>query len=129
VEFYGEERQQTDAGAFYTSILKFVRAYKAAEVEVEQKKRATLRNQSPPETINKLVGKKQQEALINELKKRQVSDNNNKKVQEAYHGALEDILSDLKSEPYRRADALRRSQRKQINNQRLSKNYDDFDDI
>lgn len=50
----------------------------------------------------------------------------NKKLQEAYHGALEDILSDLKSEPYRRADALRRSQRRKVN-ERLSRNFDDLD--
>jgi len=76
--------------------------------------------------VNKVAGKKQQEALINELKRRQVSEGN-KKLQEVYHGALEDILSDLKNEPYRRADALRRSQRRKVNNERLSKNFDDFE--
>lgn len=67
----------------------------------------------------------QQDAVINELKRRQVSEGN-KKLQEAYHGALEDILTDLKNEPYRRADALRRSQRRKVN-ERLSRNFDDFD--
>uniref|UniRef100_A0A0L8I509 DAD domain-containing protein n=1 Tax=Octopus bimaculoides TaxID=37653 RepID=A0A0L8I509_OCTBM len=33
---------------------------------------------------------------------------------EVYHGALEDILLDLKNEPYRRADAYRRSQRRRV---------------
>jgi hypothetical protein len=61
------------------------------------------------------------------LKRRQGSAaENNKKLQEVYHGALEDILSDLKNEPYRRADALRRSQRRKVN-ERLSRNFDDFD--
>jgi hypothetical protein len=59
VEFYGEERQQTDTSSFFAAILKFIRAYKVAETENEQKKRVTMRNASPPETI-KVSGKKQQ---------------------------------------------------------------------
>jgi len=60
VEFYGEERQQTDTSSFFSAILKFIRSYKVAETENEQKKRVTLRNQSPPETIKATTGKKQQ---------------------------------------------------------------------
>ncbi|CAG7723964.1 unnamed protein product [Allacma fusca] len=125
VEFYGEERQQTDTSAFFSAILKFTRAYKQAETENETKKRLSMKNQSPPEKA-KPGGKKQQEAVINELKKRQVADGN-KKLQEVYHGALEDILSDLKNEPYRRADALRRSQRRKVDATRLSRNFEDLD--
>lgn len=44
-----------------------------------------------------------------------------------YNGALEDILLGLKSEPYRRADAVRRSHRRRINSHRLSKGLDDLD--
>jgi len=124
VEFYGEERQQTATTSFFSALLKFIRAYKQAEIENEQKKRVSVKAQSPPEPV-KVGGKKQQEALINELKRRQVNENN-KKLQETYHGALEDILSDLKNEPYRRADALRRSQRRKID-QRLSKNFDELE--
>ncbi len=52
---------------------------------------------------------------------------NKKFISNYFVGALEDILSDLKNEPYRRADALRRSQRRKVN-ERLSKNYsDDFE--
>jgi len=68
-----------------------------------------------------------QDAVINELKRKQISAaEGNKKLQEVYHGALEDILSDLKNEPYRRADALRRSQRRKVN-ERLSRNFEDFE--
>ena len=67
-----------------------------------------------------------QDAVINELKKRQVNEGN-KKLQEVYHGALEDILSDLKNEPYRRADALRRSQRRKVDATRMSRNFEDLD--
>lgn len=45
---------------------------------------------------------------------------------EVYNGALEDILLGLKSEPYRRADAVRRSQRRRIDN-RLSRAMDEMD--
>ena len=59
VEFYGEERQQTDTSSFFSAILKFIRSYKVAETENEQKKRVTMPNQSPPETV-KVSGKKPQ---------------------------------------------------------------------
>ncbi|CAL8095965.1 unnamed protein product [Orchesella dallaii] len=125
VEFYGEERQQTDTTGFYSAILKFIRAYKQAETDIEQRNRMS-RNQSPIEAINRVTGKKNQaDAVINELKRRQAPETT-KKVQEVYHGALEDILSDLKNEPYRRADALRRSQRRKVN-ERLSRNFDDLE--
>lgn len=41
-------------------------------------------------------------------------------------GALEDILLGLKNEPYRRADAVRRSQRRRIDN-RLSRTIEELD--
>lgn len=46
---------------------------------------------------------------------------------EVYNGALEDILLGLKNEPYRRADAVRRSHRRRIDNNRLSKTLEDID--
>ena len=47
--------------------------------------------------------------------------------EEVYHGALEDILLGLKNEPYRRADAVRRSQRKRTENARLSRAMEPMD--
>lgn len=46
---------------------------------------------------------------------------------EVYNGALEDILLGLKSEPYRRADGVRRSQRRRIDNNRLSRTLEELD--
>lgn len=46
---------------------------------------------------------------------------------EVYNGALEDILLDLRTEPYRRADAVRRSQRRRIDSNRLSRTIEDLD--
>lgn len=44
-----------------------------------------------------------------------------------YNGALEDILLDLKNEPYRRADAVRRSHRRRIDSNRLSRTIEELD--
>lgn len=40
---------------------------------------------------------------------------------------MEDILHGLRSEPYRRADAVRRSHRRRINSHRLSKGLEELD--
>jgi len=46
---------------------------------------------------------------------------------DVYNGALEDILLGLKNEPYRRADAVRRSQRRRIDSNRLSRTLEEMD--
>ncbi|KAH8270599.1 hypothetical protein KR018_012146 [Drosophila ironensis] len=70
-----------------------------------------------------------QDAVINELKSKAHSVREKKLLQqdEVYNGALEDILLGLKSEPYRRADAVRRSQRRRIDNNRLSRTLEEMD--
>lgn len=71
-----------------------------------------------------------QEAVINELKTKTNAVREKKLLpqDEVYNGALEDILLDLKSEPYRRADAVRRSHRRRIdNNNRLSRTIEELD--
>lgn len=70
-----------------------------------------------------------QEAVINELKNKTNSVREKKLLQqdEVYNGALEDILLGLKSEPYRRADAVRRSQRRRIDNNRLSRTMEEME--
>lgn len=69
-----------------------------------------------------------QDAVINELKSKTHSVREKKLLQqdEVYNGALEDILLGLKNEPYRRADAVRRSQRRRIDN-RLSRTLEEMD--
>lgn len=69
------------------------------------------------------------DAVINELKGTVNAVREKKLLQqdEVYNGALEDILLGLKSEPYRRADAVRRSQRRRIDSNRLSRNLEDMD--
>lgn len=69
-----------------------------------------------------------QDAVINELKCKANSVREKKLLQqdEVYNGALEDILLGLKI-PYRRADAVRRSQRRRIDNNRLSRTLEELD--
>lgn len=67
-----------------------------------------------------------QDAVIGELRARGVvADKRLLSQEDVYHGALEDILIGLKNEPYRRADAVRRSHRKRDNQARLSRTMDD----
>jgi hypothetical protein len=64
--------------------------------------------------------------VISELKHRAklVQETRLLQQDEVYNGALEDILLGLKNEPYRRADAVRRSQRR---NHRLSRTMDELE--
>lgn len=70
-----------------------------------------------------------QDAVINELKNktRLVQEKKLLQQDEVYNGALEDILLGLRSEPYRRADAVRRSQRRRIDNHRLSRTAEELE--
>lgn len=70
-----------------------------------------------------------QDAVINELKNKTKMVQEKKLLQqdEVYNGALEDILLGLKSEPYRRADAVRRSQRRRIDSHRLSRTAEELE--
>ncbi|XP_011644536.1 formin-like protein CG32138 isoform X1 [Pogonomyrmex barbatus] len=135
VEFFGESPRQADANTFFSLLVRFARAFKAADQENEQRRRleaaAAEALNTSEEVIkrNKLNQKKQQDAVINELKNktRLVQEKKLLQQDEVYNGALEDILLGLRSEPYRRADAVRRSQRRRIDNHRLSRTAEEFE--
>jgi len=136
VEYFGESPRTADANTFFSLLVRFVRAFKIADQENEQRRRleqAALEalNKPDEEVIkrNKLNQKKQQEAVINELKckTRLVQEKKLLQQDEVYNGALEDILLGLKSEPYRRADAVRRSQRRRIDSNRLSRTMEELE--
>ncbi|GFG38927.1 hypothetical protein Cfor_11083, partial [Coptotermes formosanus] len=136
VEYFGESPRTADANTFFSLLVRFVRAFKLADQENEQRRRleqAALEALNKPneEVIkrNKLNQKKQQEAVINELKckTRLVQEKKLLQQDEVYNGALEDILLGLKSEPYRRADAVRRSQRRRIDSNRLSRTMEELE--
>ncbi|PNF31453.1 Formin-like protein CG32138 [Cryptotermes secundus] len=136
VEYFGESPRTTDASTFFSLLVRFSRACKLADQENEQRRRlaqaALEALNKPNEEVmkrNKLNQKKQQEAVINELKckTRLVQEKKLLQQDEVYNGALEDILLGLKSEPYRRADAVRRSQRRRIDNNRLSRTMEELE--
>ncbi|XP_011309780.1 formin-like protein CG32138 isoform X2 [Fopius arisanus] len=135
VEFFGESPRQADANTFFSLLVRFTRAFKAADLENEQRRRleaaaAEALNTSEEVIMrNKLNQKKQQDAVINELKNktRLVQEKKLLQQDEVYNGALEDILLGLRSEPYRRADAVRRSQRRRIDNHRLSRTAEELE--
>lgn len=132
VEYFGEAPRGCDANAFFSLLVRFTRAFKQADAENEQRRRleqaAAQHDQVDPNKA-KLVQKKQQEAVINELKTKSQAVGEKKLLHqdEVYNGALEDILHGLRSEPYRRADAVRRSHRRRINSHRLSKGLEELD--
>jgi len=67
-----------------------------------------------------------QEAVICELKHANaIREKKLMQQEDVYNGALEDILLGLKSEPYRRADAVRRSQRRRIDSNRYSRTLEE----
>ncbi|XP_026845238.1 formin-like protein isoform X3 [Drosophila persimilis] len=148
VEYFGESSRTADAAAFFSLIVRFTRAFKQHDQENEQRRRleqaaalAASKKENNAQVLmrNKHNQKKQQlpttcalslqDAVINELKSKTHSVREKKLLQqdEVYNGALEDILLGLKSEPYRRADAVRRSQRRRIDNNRLSRTLEEMD--
>ncbi|KAI5710086.1 hypothetical protein M8J75_005541 [Diaphorina citri] len=141
VEAFGEPARGTDANAFFPLLVRFIKAFRVADQENETRKRleaaareAAINGNSPQQqqqvaAKNKLNQKKQQEAVINELKSKtkQVQEKKLLHQDEVYNGALEDILLGLKSEPYRRADAVRRSQRRRIDSNRLSRTMEELE--
>ncbi|XP_028170439.1 formin-like protein isoform X6 [Ostrinia furnacalis] len=132
VEYFGEAPRGCDANAFFSLLVRFTRAFKQADAENEQRRRLE-QAAAHADTVDphkaKVAQKKQQEAVINELKTKSQAVGEKKLLHqdEVYNGALEDILHGLRSEPYRRADAVRRSHRRRINSHRLSKGLDDLD--
>nr|XP_050865405.1 formin-like protein isoform X1 [Vespula vulgaris] len=135
VEYFGESPRQADANTFFSLLVRFARSFKAADQENEQRRRleaAAAEALNTSEQVikrNKLNQKKQQDAVINELKNktRLVQEKKLLQQDEVYNGALEDILLGLRSEPYRRADAVRRSQRRRIDNHRLSRTAEELE--
>ncbi|XP_063364518.1 formin-like protein isoform X1 [Cydia amplana] len=132
VEYFGEAPRGVDANAFFSLLVRFTRAFKQADTENEQRRRLEQAAQQadyvdPAKT--RQAQKKQQEAVINELKTKSQAVGEKKLLHqdEVYNGALEDILHGLRSEPYRRADAVRRSHRRRINSHRLSKGLEELD--
>ncbi|XP_052004370.1 formin-like protein 2 isoform X2 [Xyrauchen texanus] len=105
VKFFGENSKTTPPSVFFPVFVRFVKAYRQAEDENEQRKRheqmmmeklieqealMEIDNQKSPSHKNK----RQQQELITELRKKQVKDSRH--VYEGKDGAIEDIITALK---------------------------------
>ncbi|XP_067472638.1 formin-like protein 1 isoform X2 [Thunnus thynnus] len=118
VEYFGENSKTTQPSMFFPMFGRFIKAYKKAEEEIQQKKKMEsqandVRDSPSPNKAGAQKGpmmpKMPQMDLIAELKKRQVKP----QVREGKDGALEDIITDLRNTPYRRTDGRRPAQRQE----------------
>ncbi|XP_043082984.1 formin-like protein 1 [Puntigrus tetrazona] len=112
VEYFGEDPKSTPPSVFFPVFARFIKAYKLAEQENTQRKKNTPEtdlgpdlhiSDSPPNTA--VTNRMPQVDLIAELKRRQMAP----LVREGKDGAIEDIITDLRNQPYIRADGGRRS--------------------
>ncbi|XP_008766488.1 formin-like protein 1 isoform X7 [Rattus norvegicus] len=114
VEYFGENPKTTSPSMFFSLFSRFTKAYKKAEQEVEQwKKEAaadTSGREEPPAPKSPPKARRQQMDLISELKRKQLKE---PLIYESDRdGAIEDIITDLRNQPYIRADTGRRSARR-----------------
>uniref|UniRef100_A0A8C8H422 Formin-like protein 1 n=1 Tax=Oncorhynchus tshawytscha TaxID=74940 RepID=A0A8C8H422_ONCTS len=113
VEYFGENPKTTQPSMFFPPFVRFMKAYKQAEKDNEQKKRLEAQSsenqaESPSPRKKEAAGHKSpmmpKMDLIAELKKRQVKP-------QVKDGALEDIITDLRNSPFRATDGRRPAQR------------------
>uniref|UniRef100_A0A8C9WC00 Formin like 1 n=1 Tax=Scleropages formosus TaxID=113540 RepID=A0A8C9WC00_SCLFO len=100
VEYFGENPKTTPPSMFFPIFVRFIKAYKQAEQQNEQRRKE--------EAMMPMMPKMPQVDLIAELKKRQVKP----QVREGKDGAIEDIITDLRSQPYRRTEGGWRNAKK-----------------
>ncbi|KAG5832936.1 hypothetical protein ANANG_G00296490 [Anguilla anguilla] len=130
VEYFGENPKTTPPSSFFPPFVRFIKAYKQAELENEQRRKQEAEicegsaDASPTPGKAESAGQKMpmmpkmpQMDLIAELKKRQVKP----QVRGVKDGAIEDIITDLRSQPYRRTDVGPRNT-KRPNGQQVSSN-------
>ncbi|XP_077074896.1 formin-like protein 3 isoform X8 [Siphateles boraxobius] len=116
VHYFGESPKTTPPSVFFPVFVRFIRAYKEAVEENELKKkqeeamREKLLAQEAKQHDPKVQAQKkrlQQQDLIAELRRRQAKDH--RPVYEGKDGTIEDIITDLRSQPFLRADAVIRN--------------------
>uniref|UniRef100_A0A8C5WFK2 Formin-like protein 1 n=1 Tax=Leptobrachium leishanense TaxID=445787 RepID=A0A8C5WFK2_9ANUR len=117
VEYFGENSKNTPPSSFFPIFSRFVKAYKQAEKDLElwkQQESMADEKKDSPEKPTQSPGVKsprpQQVNLMAELNKKL-----QKKEPRVYEEnlAIEDIITDLRNQPYRRTDVARRSMKKQ----------------
>ncbi|XP_032934779.1 formin-like protein 1 isoform X5 [Catharus ustulatus] len=126
VEYFGENPKTCPPTTFFPMFMRFIKAYKQAEQDIElwKKQEAAAKEaescspgseQQPELPVQK--ARRQQMDMIAELKKRQMV--KEPLIYEGKDGAIEDIISDLRNNPYRRGDKARGSAKKRAAGQSL----------
>ncbi|KYO46616.1 hypothetical protein Y1Q_0018385 [Alligator mississippiensis] len=128
VEYFGENPKTTPPTMFFPTFMRFIKAYKQAEQDIEMWKKqeaaAKEAESNPPSNENQSgqkspvqKAKRQQMDMLAELKKRQMV--KEPLIYEGKDGAIEDIITGLRNNPYRRADITRCSGKKRSSGQTL----------
>uniref|UniRef100_A0A8D2ZCI3 Formin-like protein 2 n=1 Tax=Scophthalmus maximus TaxID=52904 RepID=A0A8D2ZCI3_SCOMX len=122
VKFFGESSKTMPPSVFFPIFVRFIKAYRLAEEEndhrrrqeqmllekLEQEEQQQQQQQQQEETKSPSHrGKRQQQELITELRRRQGKDSRH--VYEGKDGALEDIITALKTVPFTARSAKRSS--------------------
>ncbi|XP_060889087.1 formin-like protein 2 [Labrus mixtus] len=118
VKFFGESSKTMPPSVFFPIFVRFIKAYRAAEEENEQRRRQEQmllekleqEEQQEEEAETKSPshrGRRQQQELITELRRRQGKDSRH--VYEGKDGAIEDIITVLKTVPFTARSAKRSS--------------------
>lgn len=116
VGYFGENSKTTAPSAFFPIFLRFGRAYKQAQLDLEtwKKQEAAIEEKTltpeKPTTSPSTKSPKPQINLMAELNKKLQT--KEPRVYEE-NWAIEDIITDLRNQPYRRTDIARRSGKKQ----------------
>ncbi|XP_059725520.1 LOW QUALITY PROTEIN: formin-like protein 1 [Haemorhous mexicanus] len=128
VEYFGENPKTSPPTTFFPMFMRFIKAYKKAEQDIElwKKQEAAAKEaesgspgseQQPEVKLPVQKARRQQMDMIAELKKRQMV--KEPLIYEGKDGAIEDIISDLRNNPYRRGDKARGSAKKRAAGQSL----------
>ncbi|KAH1174458.1 formin-like protein 1 isoform X1 [Mauremys mutica] len=125
VEYFGENPKTSPPTMFFPIFVRFVKAYKKVEHDIElwRKEEAAAKevesnSPSKPEPKSPVPkAKRQQMDMIAELKKKQLV--KEPLIYEGGDGAIEDIISGLRNQPYRRGDTGRSSAKKRPAGQSL----------
>ncbi|XP_075436507.1 formin-like protein 1 [Ascaphus truei] len=120
VGYFGENSKSTPPTSFFPIFLRFVRAYKKAEEDLDlwkkqeaaaaaaSEEKAGSPGKQPPQSPAAAPPRVQMN-LMAELNKKLKKE---PRVYEEENWAIEDIITDLRNQPYRRTDAGRRSGKK-----------------
>ncbi|NWX79996.1 FMNL1 protein, partial [Alca torda] len=120
VEYFGENPKTSPPTTFFPMFMRFIRAYKMGAPHPLRggwREATPFTPRCPQPQLPMQKAKRQQMDMIAELKKKQMV--KEPLIYEGKDGAIEDIISDLRNNPYRRADKSRGSAKKRAAGQSL----------